>query len=133
MEGLSTSCGLSYNIHVGDWYKKHRSRRAGTLYVCAELTEGIFVESCVDSEDHFPSLLHLTLVVAQVLLTHTLEAHNVGLAGISWRLCVVNSHFAPIERESLQRLSLNEPKNSQASTLTNRSSLHEILNETQEQ
>ncbi len=99
------------------------------MHVRTELTELAFVESSVDSEDHYHfsslHLLHLTLVVAQVLLTHTLEGEHVGLAVISWRLCVVNSHFAPIERESLlQRLSLHELENSQASTLTNGDSLH---------
>ena len=41
----------------------------------------VFVESSVDSEDHFPCLFHLTSVVTKVLLTGTLEGEYIGFTG----------------------------------------------------
>ncbi len=58
----------------------------------------LYVESCVDSEDHFLCLLHLTLVVTKVLLTHTLEGHSVGL--ISCLDLTSGALFGPVEGET---------------------------------
>ncbi len=62
----------------------------------------LFVESSVDSEEHFPSscVLHLTLVVTKILLSHTREAHSVGPI-ISCFDMTSGALFGPVEREPI--------------------------------